>query len=213
MPWKTGLFVALVAVLVLFLVNGGHPVPFASSSPASQRMPRDWQEGHLKGNVLYAQNLTGVLVPSIGNGFLATFVGSTDVFVAGLYNGRNLKGIQGTPSSHRARVPSFLNFFTSNATIDFGTELGGFAMNLEEAAFTARVFVDNVPVQHRLYCHQHHRWLMVHEVTIDNSNNLDPVSIPLLQTNGGPSSDLNMTVWDVGSNSTTYSATVVTTEV
>jgi hypothetical protein len=88
----------LIVVVVLILVLLDYNRVSSSSVP-----PDDWKKRIEQGHLLFSSdlNLSELVMPDIGNGYLATRLTSNATYVAGLFNGLNVK----TPS-HRARIPS-----------------------------------------------------------------------------------------------------------
>ena len=119
-------------------------------------VPIEWRDEFDNGFLLFSKDLYRsarshqssfpLLVPSIGNGYVATVVGSETVYVGGLFNGRNFNGIDLTPVSHRARIPAYLNLNVTNAHVDVVNSngdifLGGFGINTRNGVFQERFFV------------------------------------------------------------------------
>ena len=133
-------------------------VIYISCSVINQ-VPLDWRIEYQNDNLLFSKGLYctsrnhhpsfPLLVPSIGNGYVSTVVGSETVFVGGLFSGRNYNGLDMTPASHRARIPAYLNVNITNGVVDyvdrFGDEqevhLGGFAIDVKRGVFFERFFV------------------------------------------------------------------------
>jgi hypothetical protein len=127
-------------------------------------VPAEW-EVHTQANYrLWSKSLVSIsrnhqpdmplLIPSIGNGYLATVVGSPTVFIGGLFSGKNENGIEMTAASHRARIPAYLNINTTQALVDYtstsseGAKVhhpGGFAIDVRQGVFYERLFVRKSP--------------------------------------------------------------------
>ena len=126
-------------LLLLFFLSC-HAAPASPASPASPLcpadMPRDWAGACERAELLY-QHADGedraddkVLMPAIGNGFVATFVDSDTIFAAGVFNG-DYAGMNGGPPSQRATIPSYLVSLGAN---NQATLLGS-ALHLRQAVF------------------------------------------------------------------------------
>jgi hypothetical protein len=66
--------------------------------------PTDWQAAINAGRMLCTADEPAVdhkFMPAVGNGYLATQIGSDSIYVAGVYNGEAVSA-----PSHRARIPS-----------------------------------------------------------------------------------------------------------
>jgi hypothetical protein len=125
------------------------------SSVTLQHPPDDWKDRIQQGHRIFSTTLRSTnpqlasqnLIPSVGNGYLATVIGGQEVYVGGLFNGKNVNGLEQTPVSHRAHIPAYLNFYL---TITEGIfthsghgKYGGFAIDFEEGVFYNRMFVES----------------------------------------------------------------------
>jgi hypothetical protein len=92
------------------------------SSPLPPRLNHpdlhDWIQPYQSGNLLFAFNLSNDtrLVPSIGNGYLATVFESDTLFISGIYNGN----VTEARPSHRARIPGFASMVCKPPTRPVG---------------------------------------------------------------------------------------------
>lgn len=89
----------------------------ASSLPAAatgddggvpRSIPPEWRPDAEAASLLYVETdggLPATQMPAVGNGYLATQIGSDAVYVAGVFNGAATEA-----PSHRARIPSPVNF-------------------------------------------------------------------------------------------------------
>ncbi len=97
--------------------------------------PANWVPAIAQGDLLYANSDENVaLMPLLGNGFLGTIVNSTDLYVSGLFNGY----LTVTPS-HRARLPTPLNIFST----DLRQTAAG--LSLRNATYLRQLQVPPVP--------------------------------------------------------------------
>jgi len=113
--------------------SGWRPAP-SPAPPAPP--PADWLAAIARGDKLYAATdatVPGSLMPEIGNGFVASQVGSDALWVAGVYNGY----LTADPS-HRARVPTTLAVAAPGVP-------GPAALDVREATFYRRSFLDPSP--------------------------------------------------------------------
>ena len=133
-------------------------------------------------NELYARFITpGVtLMPSIGNGYVSTFLQSGEVYIAGLFN-----GFLDIAPSHRAVVPSPVNY-TISIVNDPSYKLvnGGYLFDVEKAIFSQFWAVEKnntqvAAIEQRWFAHRNHRSLIVHQLIVDNlqNNNVLPLSL------------------------------------
>lgn len=83
----------------------------------SAAIPSDWAAAQARGDLLYSASVDGALLPEIGNGFIATLVGSDTIYAAGVFNG----AAQSAPS-HRARIPPFDTTLVGVADADEAVE-------------------------------------------------------------------------------------------
>ena len=92
-------------------------------------VPPEWSRDNTMSQLLYVPSdadLPASQMPAIGNGYLATQIGSDAIYVAGVYNGAAT-----TDPSHRARVPSTVNFRAPGISSHA-------ALNLREATYYRR---------------------------------------------------------------------------
>ena len=154
--------------------SGWRPAP---SPPPPVPPPAAWLPRIAAGDMLYAARDDDVLpehMPMVGNGFLATQVSSTDVWVSGLFNGYQTVG-----PSHRARVPSTI-------AVAAPGQPGPAALDVREATYYRRSYLDPSPpgtctaastascsnapariwIEQRLYAHRAIPSLLVMEVQV-----------------------------------------------
>ena len=121
---------ALVLALAVSVCVG----PSVGSTLGSTPLPSlsDWSDAVSSANALVYHGddldtsaIDSTLRATLGNGYVATPIGSTEMFVAGVFNGEQTSE---TPS-HRASIPSPLN-----ARITSGDAVGA-ALDLKGAAF------------------------------------------------------------------------------
>eukprot|EP01116_Phalansterium_solitarium_P016178 TRINITY_DN3701_c0_g1_i1.p1 TRINITY_DN3701_c0_g1~~TRINITY_DN3701_c0_g1_i1.p1 ORF type:complete len:702 (-),score=253.28 TRINITY_DN3701_c0_g1_i1:809-2914(-) len=170
-------------------------------------VPPDWQPRVQGGNMLYADKepSDGRLMASVGNGYVATVVGSDTQYISGVFNGFSSK----TPS-HRARIPGTLSISVANST-----PLGS-ALDLERGVFYRRsVLLDaqNQPlpvnIEQRWYAHRALRHVTVHELTATVVGSSGQFSLSLSVNTGSASSDI---AFKQGPQTSAYTAFVGATD-
>ena len=116
--------------------------------------------------------------PQVGNGYVATFVNTTDVFVAGVFNGNG-------SNSQRAAFPATSRIFVSGAeSLD-----GGYDQSLVDATVSLSYNNGNVFAKHQWYAHRTVRNLLVEEIKV-TTRTFGNLSVPLVDlgiTGGNPS--------------------------
>ncbi|MDP2435527.1 MAG: hypothetical protein Q8P67_07275 [archaeon] len=128
----------------------------------SQPVPAPWADGVARGSILWSPTLGDAqFMASVGNGYVATVIGSDDVFVAGVFNGNET--VQ--QPSHRARIPSTAALNLSSQ----GLSLVGSALDMESAVFERKYTSQQADVSVRWYAHQTMRSLLVQELTISRN--------------------------------------------
>lgn len=91
-------------------------------------MPPEWRRAVAEGDAFYANpEPNPCYMPELGNGLLATVVGTNALFIAGLFNGR-------CGTVHKARLPSPL----SARVVDANATLVASLLNLTSATFVRR---------------------------------------------------------------------------
>ena len=111
-------------------------------------------------------------MPSIGNGYVSSFIGATQVYVAGLFNGFLTVG-----PSHRAVIPSPLNYVLSlNGSGTLSST--GYLLDVERAVYSqfsevvATTGAVLASVEQSWFAHRANRSLVVHQIDVDNSKNV-----------------------------------------
>lgn len=114
---------------------------FSTPVPRDNPYLRDWIEPYDAANLLFAVNLSNDtrLVPSIGNGYLATVFESDTLFISGVYNGN---ATEDRPS-HRARIPGITSVVWQHPR----EIIMGIALDLQNAAVIKRSMIDGVMVE------------------------------------------------------------------
>jgi hypothetical protein len=158
----------LLAVGVATLVAAS---PEETLCPSS--MPADWLPRCRQGQLLYSPALDGGFQPEVGNGFLATVVGSDVIYSAGFFNGPQMdKCPSPTPwcgtGSHRAAIPPYHVSLAESLQTTNGW--GGRVLDVEQATFVKRgVILDGaVRVEERWYAPLQEPSLLVHEIELQN---------------------------------------------
>lgn len=120
-------------------------------------------------------NRAGNMMPSVGNGYLATVIFSDSLHVSGLFNGKAYSKrypvypINSTQHTHRARVPSTCSIDFKVLNITGKTFYG---LNITQGVFykwfNADVGNGTLDIEQRMYAHRENKRLMVVEITIKN---------------------------------------------
>ncbi|XP_026314471.1 protein-glucosylgalactosylhydroxylysine glucosidase-like [Hyposmocoma kahamanoa] len=123
------------------------------------------------------------LMPSIGNGHIATNIFSDAVFMNGLYNG--LKG-----DSHRARIPAYANIrLDSPLTRHLFRPL--YSLDTSEGAFKVRVDSDKSVIVQRTYAHRYYTRAIVNQIQVTPKPHSDPqIWVPISLMQGPESNDI-----------------------
>lgn len=128
---------------------------------------------------LVAVAVQATLGPQVGNGYVATFVNTTDVFVAGVFNGNST-------TSHRAAFPPTTRVFVAGAdSLD-----GGYDQSLVDATVSLTYSSGDINARHRWYAHRTIRNLLVEDIAV-TTRTFGNLSVPLvdLGTTGGNPKD------------------------
>ena len=131
-------------------------------------------------NYIFTNDIETALMPSIGNGYVSSFVYSEEIFVAGLFN-----GFLNVAPSHRASIPSPINYqlSLSDATEGNSLQSSGYLFDIPHGMFSAFYTVTSQngdvlsEIEQRWYAHREHRALIVHEILLNNSMNADSLHI------------------------------------
>ena len=156
-----------------------------------QMIPEIWKDKVERGDALYSKDQSGGLMPEVGNGYLATVVGSDTIYVAGMFSGDS-RGIYGDVS-HRARIPSYHVFPTANRSQGYGRVL-----DMQNACFEILTALPNVTLFERWYAPFQEKHLLVHEMHFTSLIDNDSVTIELTLQETKESDDLNVTRVDDG---------------
>jgi hypothetical protein len=136
-------------------------------------MPKDWLQRCRQGQLLFSPSLDGGFQPEVGNGFVATVVGSDVIYSAGFFNGPAMnKCPKPTPwcgtGSHRAAIPSYHVSLVEPLQTTYGW--GGRVLDVEQAVFHKRgvIYDGSVRVEERWYAPLQEPSLLVHEIELQN---------------------------------------------
>jgi hypothetical protein len=154
------------------LVNRTNLCVGPAPSPPGQ-IPHDLREAYERADLLYASNEAEVRYrPEIGNGFVATVVGSDTLFAAGVFNGK----AQAKDPSHRAAIPAPL-------ALQVDGQVTGAALDLRGGFYLRRYSLNaRASAQIRFYAHRVRRSLLVAELSVMSTDRwLVPVKL-----SGGP---------------------------
>eukprot|EP01084_Bolivina_argentea_P205595 351187_1 len=131
----------------------------------------------------------GKVMATIGNGYVATPIGSNTVYISGVYNGNDQ--YQSSNVSHRARIPSLnsisLSFPNTNNISHYYT------LDINDAVFyDSYIPKSNLwQVEQLRYAHRTNMNLLVNQIYINNSANNNPLNMKITVNKGNPSSDIN----------------------
>ena len=145
---------------------------------AAAWLPSGWAQGVKEGWILYTnqQPSTDSRLPSVGNGFVSTIVGSDDVYMAGVFNSRD-----SPQKSHRARLPSAHRLAV---TMDASPSVrSAWALDTRNGCWLERHDSDIASVERRFYAHQQIRGLLVSDYTIRAST---PVNLSINASQADP---------------------------
>ncbi|XP_013201193.2 protein-glucosylgalactosylhydroxylysine glucosidase [Amyelois transitella] len=106
------------------------------------------------------------LMPSIGNGHIATNIFSDTVYMNGVYNGR--KG-----ESHRARIPGWANI-RLNSTLTHFPYSPVYSLDTKEGVFKVQVDRDRSIVTQRIYAHRFYTRAIVNQIQVVAKPHTDP---------------------------------------
>lgn len=171
MPNSCGFAVVVVVAVVVALIG-----------PAAHgQIPPEWQARAAEANMLVSlvEPSDLQLMPYIGNGFLATIVGSNTTYMGGVFNGLDVEG-----PSHRARIPGTISITVTNA------EVQAVAIDLEKGIYYRSLGCDGCAhLQQRFYAHRSLLSLLVCELDIVTTQ---AVTLSLALNGGAPSADVNL---------------------
>lgn len=160
----------------------------ASPSPPGDSIPSDWLADYSRADLLYGDPATftnSTLMPSLGNGYMASFVGSDALFVAGLYNGEATSA-----PSHRARIPSFANIQLLDAKI------ANAGMHLRNGTYVQRSVIGTDPgciVEEKWYFHRQDMNVFMYTADLLLGEHCQQAKACFQMKLGAPSSDLSVT--------------------
>ena len=164
------------------------PAPAPPPTPATlcpDSMPTDWKAPCEGGDLFFSSDQSG-LMPTIGNGALATFVKSDVIYAGGLFNGDSM-GAKG-PVSHRAAIPAYHISLASGDLADTR------ALDVRRAVFIERTTVNStLSVEDRYYVALDKPNVIVHEMTFTAAAGAAPVRVVLQAKEAPKSPDLNLT--------------------
>ncbi|GFR84256.1 acid trehalase-like protein 1 [Elysia marginata] len=123
-------------------------------------------------------------LPEVGNGHLATVVGSDSLFMNGLYNGANL-------SSHRARIPSPSGYSIQTESLIPGGLTRSYSLDIGRAIFTESYEGGGVTITLRTYAHSTLSHLLVSELALTRDDVNKDVELNVKVNPGAASEDLD----------------------
>ena len=180
----------IVVIILCFNVNGGEGIPVPNGG-----VPEDWKGAVENGSLLYSEvePQRQALQGQVGNGFIATSINSSVIYLGGTFNPLSEYGSGSL--SRRSRIPTTVRIFIEDST-PFAS-----AQDLRRGLFLRRSVLPSfcqsngqpVVVEQRWYAHRVNRSLLVHEIEIDTSRCElgSPVAIKITEDDGGPSEDID----------------------
>ncbi|GFO11935.1 acid trehalase-like protein 1 [Plakobranchus ocellatus] len=123
-------------------------------------------------------------MPEVGNGHLATVVGSDSLFMNGLYNGANL-------SSHRARIPSPSGYSIQSDSVRPSGLARTYSLDVGRGIFTETYQGGGVKVTLRTYAHSTLSNLLVSELALSRDDVNKEVKVNVKVNPGSPSEDVD----------------------
>ena len=191
---KTITIAAVAAAVASTSATRGTAATYLPASPESlcpEAMPEDWKDPCRAGDLLFDDgSSSNPTLPAIGNGFLATFVGSDVVYSAGLFNGDSLGSLGAV--SHRATIPAF------HVTAD-GSAQSSRALDLRQAAFLKSSTLNggSVELSERWYATLDRPNVLVHDMNFSIASDGPSTSVPqtvhLSSSLASMGNDLNLT--------------------
>eukprot|EP01112_Ceratiomyxa_fruticulosa_P003259 TRINITY_DN13628_c0_g1_i1.p1 TRINITY_DN13628_c0_g1~~TRINITY_DN13628_c0_g1_i1.p1 ORF type:complete len:707 (-),score=130.46 TRINITY_DN13628_c0_g1_i1:33-2153(-) len=168
--------------------------------------PSDWVNAINSGNMLYSTyEPDQSIMASVGNGFLATVIGSTTIYVNGVFNGLNSI----TPS-HRARIPSTVNTDIVNST------LYAAGLDMQNGIYYRRSTLNDyegVTVEQSWYAHREIRTLLVNQIKVNvSAGSNEVIQIDTIFNPGPESTDFNFTITELHEGSFIMEGKIVQTE-
>lgn len=162
------------------------PPPPQNGPLCPDGMPGDWRQPCLSGDLFYSADPSGVLMPTIGNGHLATFVQSGVIYAAGLFDGDSV-GATGKVS-HRATIPAYQ---VSIGGLDLSATRA--ALDVRRAVFMTRSEISggSAVVDQKWYAVADRPSLIVHEMTITVPGGKGPIAASLSGA-AGSTADLSL---------------------
>lgn len=137
------------------LINGTN---LCGLPPPPHKVPDDWLAAYRHGDLLYTTDEAGVKYrPEVGNGFVASVVGSDKLFVAGVFNGHALD------PSHRAEVPAPL-------ALALDGQVTGAALDIRGGNYRRQYSINaQATAQLRFYAHRSRPSLLVADLSVDSN--------------------------------------------
>eukprot|EP01113_Clastostelium_recurvatum_P039091 TRINITY_DN5929_c0_g1_i2.p1 TRINITY_DN5929_c0_g1~~TRINITY_DN5929_c0_g1_i2.p1 ORF type:complete len:711 (+),score=173.12 TRINITY_DN5929_c0_g1_i2:162-2135(+) len=141
---------------------------------------------------------------SVGNGYLATIVGTNTQYISGVFNGLNTRD-----PSHRARIPATLAITVAESTPY------ACALDLQNGIYYRRSTVSKYPgayVEQKWYVHRTLRNVAVHVLTLHPASSSAPITVSLSNNAGSPSSDFNFTATNTTNTQTAMNGYILVPE-
>ncbi|KAK9823243.1 hypothetical protein WJX72_001319 [[Myrmecia] bisecta] len=191
--WSPAIYtcVVLLAAVTSLTTAPTHAAPayqaflhFDQPSSPHQAVPAPTEHCIPDADLLCAPHTADLHFPPVGNGYLATVVGSDTVYVAGVYNGR---AAQQDTSTHRARIPAMAAFSIN------GLEPIELSLDLQRAVVKqhSRLADYDVSAVQSWYAHRARPSLLIHEAQF--STGAQAVDLSLQNHPGPPSPDFAIT--------------------
>ena len=146
----------------------------------------DWVIPYNSANLFYAVNSirnNSILKPHLSNGFIGHEQYADNIYVAGIFNGKALY------KQGRAAIPYYEFIIADLDVANFR-----YAINIEQAVFYERFTLNKViNVEERFYTHLSFPNLMVHEIHLVNTFNID-ITVNIGSFGNNTSSDFNFEI-------------------
>ncbi|RUS83055.1 hypothetical protein EGW08_009194 [Elysia chlorotica] len=145
----------------------------------------------VESSVLRAESLPSNkdYLPEVGNGNLATVVGSDSLFLNGLYNGANL-------TSHRARVPSPAGYSIEAVSPTGLTR--SYSLDLGRGVYIESYEGNGVTVTLRTFAHRTLTTLLISELTLTRDDVNKKVAVNVTVNPGAASEDVDFHMDTIG---------------
>eukprot|EP01084_Bolivina_argentea_P257761 434345_1 len=133
------------------------------------------------------------LMATISNGYVGMAIASDTMYIGGVFNGPialNSSEYHGE-ISHRARIAS-----TNSISLKFNSKIQNnlYTLDVNNAIYYETYQGTNFNVNSTVYANRYYQNLLITQISIDNTQNNNVLTISLQNNSGKPSSDINMTI-------------------